>query len=182
MRFLPKKHFRWREPKEFVKLTDAFARAKRLWWHRTLGALISAASLMLIWFLARFNPRKQPPPFEIALPMFFVGGVVFAYVIPWIISLCPVEITFFEKNLLRIRGNAHRTIKYSDIASFSWRIRDDFSTLVLKLRPHNREVLIGVPLEISREAVSQFLLKRHIQSEPSTSCSSSASNEDTETK
>ena len=168
MRFLPKKHFKWREPKEFVKLTDAFARAKRLWWHRPLGALISAASLMLIWFLARFNPRNQPPPFEIALPLSLPAGVCFAYVLPWIISLCPVDIFIFEKELTRIRGNTHRAIKYSDIASFTWRIRDDFSTLVLKLRPHNREILIGVPLEISRDAVSQFLLDRHVQSEPST--------------
>ena len=165
MRFLPKKHFKWREPKEFVKLTDAFVRAKLRWWHRPLGALISVASLMLIWFLARFNPRNQPPSFEIALPMSFVGGVVFAYVLPWISSLLPVEVCFCEKFLFGSNSN-HSRIKYSDIASFSWRIRDDFSTLVLKLRPHNREILIGVPLEISRDAVSQFLLERHVQSEP----------------
>ena len=168
MRFLPKKHFKWREPKEFVKLTDAFVRTKRLWWHRPLGAIISAASLMLIWFLGRLNPRNQPPPLEIALPLSFVGGVVFAYVLPWISSLLPVEVWFCEKFLFASNSN-HSRIKYSDITSFSWRIRDDFSTLVLKLRPHNQEVLIGVPLEISRDAVSQFLLERHVQSEPNAS-------------
>lgn len=167
MRFLPKKHFKWREPKPFLKLNDAFECSKLRWWHKPLVALVGVGMLLLTWYLGRLNPDKQPLAFTNALLIALAGGAFFAYGIPWLNSLSHSEVCFFDRHLIRIRGNSYLQIKYCNIASFSWRVSDDFSTLILKHRGNGRNILLGVPPAISMDAVSQFLLDHHVQFERS---------------
>lgn len=162
MRFLPKRHFRWREPKTFLQLSDAFEKAQRRWCTRPLWVLAGAAALMTHWFVSTLDPNKHPPPISLAIPLALGAGVFLAYLMPWVISFCPSEVHLYEKHLYRVRGDTHRSLKYSEVAAFSWRVRDDFATLVLRLRTHKPDLLLGVPPDVSREAVSQFLLARQI--------------------
>ncbi|MDB6155310.1 MAG: hypothetical protein JWL90_3763 [Chthoniobacteraceae bacterium] len=164
---LPKKHFQWDEPKAFLKLNDAFEQSKLRWWSQPLWTLISAALLMSNWYVVRLNPHKQPPPpLMTALAVAFSGGLFLVYGIPWIISRCPSQIRFYDTYLIRIRGNIHRQIKYSEIASYTWRGREDFTTLILKHGKKQRDFFLGVPSEISQEAVDKFLLDRNVFQHP----------------
>jgi len=167
MPLLPRKHFTWKEPKVLLKISDAFERSTLQWWRRPLWGLVAAAMLMSSWSIARLNPHKQPPAVGVAILIALVGGVFFAYIAPWMVSLCPSVVHFYDSSLVRVRGNAHRQIRYSDIASFSWRVQGEFAILMLKHRRNNRHILLGVPPEISKDAVSQFLLDHNVMSEPS---------------
>jgi len=167
MRFRHKEHFRWKEPKAFLALNDAFERSTLSWWLQPLMALVGGALLMGSWYLARFNPQKHPPALPTAISLAILFGVFTAYIVPWMISLCPSEVRFYDTYFMRTRGNTHRQIKYRDLTTFSWRECDDFSTLILKHRRRKREILLGVPSEIPRDAISQFLLDHNVQFEPS---------------
>ena len=142
---------------QFLRLSEAFDRPRH-WWVQPLCVLITVASLMGSWYLATFIPSRHPPPFTIVLPVSFFTGFVLVYGLPWFIRFCPSEVRFFDSRLARSRRNTQLQIKYQDIASFSWRFGDEFATLILKTRKPNRLLLLGVPLEISQEAVTQFLL------------------------
>jgi hypothetical protein len=165
MRFLPKKHFQWREPKAFLKLNDAIEQTKLRWWSQPLWTLIATAMFMGQWYVASINPRKDPPPFLAALSAAFIGGLFFGYGLPWLISLCPSDVYLYNSYLIRSRGK-HQQIQYSEIASFSWTVRDGFAALVIKYGKRHREVLIGVPDDVSQKAVTKFLSEQGVPQRP----------------
>ncbi|HEX8295887.1 MAG TPA: hypothetical protein VF593_06270 [Chthoniobacteraceae bacterium] len=154
MRFLPKRHFKWTEPRAFLKLNDAFECSKRRWWHQPLWVFVVAALAMLHWFFVRLDPDKPPLPFALALLAGLAFGAFLVYFIPWFVSLCPSEVHFYDRHLIRVRGDTHQQLKYSEVRSFCWRVRDDFATLILTHGKRQREFLIGVPPEVSQAAVT----------------------------
>jgi hypothetical protein len=163
MRILPKKYFRWKEPKAFLRLNDAFEKAKARWWIQPLVALGSALFPLLSWYLARLHPSKTPPSFETVLPLALGFGVIMAYGVPWINRLCPSEVCFMDTVLTRQRGNGNQRGEYKKFESFEWRVNDGFATLILKPRGVGANLFIGVPLEVSREDVSAFLVERGLR-------------------
>jgi hypothetical protein len=166
MRFFPKKHFQWREPKAFLKLSDTFERSERRWWTQLLWTAVATALLMSNWFLAKLNPQNGPPGFVEALGLALLGGVFFVYCLPWIISLCPSEIRLFDAHLVRMRGDTQLHVKYGEIHSFAWGEHDEFRTLVLKCGKKQRAVFLGVPPEVSHYAVTKFLLNQGVREQP----------------
>jgi hypothetical protein len=165
MRIFPKKYFRWKEPKAFLRLNDALEKSLTRWWVQPLCALGGSALPFVSWYLARFDPSKNPPSFEVVLPLGLCFGVFMAYGIPWINRLCPSDVRFFKKHFLRQRGNINRHLDYKKYESFRWRVNDEFATLILKPHGPGKDLFIGVPLEISREAVSAFLIERDLRRE-----------------
>jgi hypothetical protein len=162
MSFLPKKYFKWKEPKAFLQIHDKGERSKRRWWHQPLSALVATALLFGSWYLARFNPQNDPPSFSFIIIAAPLAGIFFGYVLPWITDLCPTEIHCWKNYLVRVRGNTSKQVKYSEIESFAWHESNKFSILVLKIRKSGKEMILGVPKEISKDALSQFLIDRHI--------------------
>ncbi len=123
--------------------------------------LFCAAFLMLSWFLSSFAPSpRHPLPFLAALGTALGGGIFAVYLAPWIISMCPSEVQFYEKYLARVQGNTAPQTNYADLQTFSWRVGPDFATLILTRRDGKRPLLLGAPLDVSREDVSEFLLER----------------------
>jgi hypothetical protein len=162
MRFLPKTHFRWREPKLFLRLNDAYESSGLNWWHRPLWSLVGAVVLMGNWLLAHINPRTDAPPLTVAILIALAGGAFFVYVIPWMISLCPSEVRFYHAYIVRSRGNTARRIDFANIASFSWRTRDEFATLILMDRKRGKEIFLGAPFDVDQAEVTRFLLDRGV--------------------
>ena len=165
MGLFPRKLFQWREPKAFVKQIDALERSKQHWWTRPLLTLVIAAVLVFLWFLARSNPENHPPSFSAALLIAMVGGAFGAYVLPWMISLCPSCIFVYDSQLSRIRGNTARQVKYADIESFSWGTQGEFQMLIIRLRNRKRDVRIGVPPDVPTDKVTQIFLAHQVQHE-----------------
>lgn len=162
MRFLPKKHFQWREPRAFLKRNYAFERSRLHWWTLPLCAVIATVMLLLSWYMAGFNPHSHRPPQVIAIPLAFGGGLFFSYGIPWMNSFGPSEIRLYDNFLTRARGNNYLKIKYAEIAAFTWRENGDLGTLILKYGRKHQVLFIGIPPETPEETVTQFLLDRQI--------------------
>lgn len=163
MRFFPKPHFRWAEPKPFRRINADFERSRLRWWHKPLGSLICTAILMGTWLAAHLIPDRHPMPLAKALPLGLVLGIVYVYIIPWIRLLCPSEVLLLDAHVTRILCNTQHRIEYSEIASFSWIACDGFATLILTYGKRRRKILLGVPPDISQAAITHFLLDHGIQ-------------------
>ena len=168
MPFLQKKHFRWKEPKEFLRLQRGFEKSKVRWWHQPVAALFLFAMLMASWYGARLDPAKQPLPLHQVLPLALGVGVFLAYFIPWVSQFYTSHLYLYDTFLMRLRGNTQLRVQYDNIASFSWLARDEFATLILRRVKPADEVLLGVPNAISQEALSQFLLDHEVPHQPLT--------------
>ena len=159
MGLLPKKLFRWKEPKECRRALWAVEAAKIKWWSQPVVALFVMGSLLLQWLLAGRNPNKRPPPFWVVFPVTIAGGLLFAYGIPWLLSLCPAYITVLKDRLCRVIGNTIQAWKWADISTYAWRDCGEYNLLVLEHR-QGSQVLIGVPREVSRAELERFLASR----------------------
>ena len=153
---LPKKLFQWKEPCECRRALQVVEAANQKWWMQPCAALLIAAVLLSHWVLAGCNPNKQPLPFVAALPLSFGGGLLFAYAIPWLLSLCPAYIMVFPDRLYRVVGDTNQAWKWADIKAYGWRDCGEYELLVLEHRRGN-QVLVGVPRTVSRLEFVQFL-------------------------
>jgi hypothetical protein len=153
---LPKKLFQWKEPGECRRELQAVDAANAKWWVQPAAGLLIAALLMSLWLLGRCDPNKHPPPLVVALPLSVPCGLLFAYAIPWLLSLCPAYIMVLKDRVCRIVGNTNQAWKWADITAYSWRDCGAYDLLVLEHR-RGTQVLVGVPREISRLQLAQFL-------------------------
>lgn len=160
MSIFPKKHFRWVESKSFAKDRRRQEIAALLWWHRPVAILITMTTLLLAWGMGHLDPTKTPPPWYFILPATPIAAVCFVYGLPWLNSLCPSEVRFFDKKLMRGQGNHHDHAKYTDIQSFSWKRVDGW--LVLHLDLKKRVLQLHVPDEISAEDLAVFLAQKQV--------------------
>jgi hypothetical protein len=155
----PKRHFKWREPKEFRQTLDA---VKARWWHKPLAALVLACLFMTQWAVAQFNPKKRPPSFETAFAIAFLGSMFLVYFVAWMHRLAPSYVAVFEDHLFRSIANTHGHWKFKGIDSFAFHDCDDFHVLVLELR-RGGQVLIGVPREVDLPALQAFFEARGLR-------------------
>lgn len=154
------KHFEWREPKGFLKLHS-------IWWYRPLLVIFASSIMIVVWLIPSPDPDKKSAPLLVTFSVVLAVCTFIVYGVPWIKSRFPSEIHIYAEHLVRIRGITRRRIKYRDIVSFSWMVYGNFSTLILT-RDKRPEILIGVPLDIPRVAVTQFLLDRGLRQLPET--------------
>ena len=114
--------------------------------------------LMLCWFIAKLNPAKHPPPFPEVLLLGTAGIAFLFYFLTWLIPKCGSQIIVFDHWIVRFRG-FNTQITFADLTSFSWRSSVEYSTLVFTDR-RGRQILVGVPHDISTETLSAFLSER----------------------
>lgn len=155
MRLYQKTHFTWDEPKQFLRLHDAFQKSNQPKWKRIAVPVsfvaMAASSVITAW-------DKGFDPSNIATLMFSLGGMV--YVSPWAISLFPSQVYFYDDHIARVRGGQRKKIEYTEIEAFSWRVAEQFATLILREKEAEEEIFIGVPLRYPRERVEEFLSER----------------------
>ncbi len=153
----PKSYFQWREPKAVWKVKDAFK-----------VAMCLALLIGFVLILQRFNPAREPLPFlEILGRSLSFGALIIILV--WLSTRIPIpsEVHLYDEEIASGPGGVwSRKIKYKVFGSFSWGVGSDSAVLILKARSRFKsDTIVRVPLEISREAVSAFLIERHLTPE-----------------
>ena len=141
----------------FVLLTSGVT-----WMEIRRAFLFIVGVLMGQWYLNRFVFHKGHRTFGASILVAFGFSAFLIYFMPWLIGRFPQTLWLSDDGVCRVQGNAAKLLKYGDIASFEWRVNDDFATLSFDLTKGKGMALVGVPLDISREAVSQFLVERGI--------------------
>lgn len=140
----------------FVDERDFNERRTSTWWHQALGVVICTVLMLLLWFLATLNPKKEPPTFEFAFFLAVLCGIFAVYLIPWMIRLCPSWIGLTEKELRIVRGNTGRSLKWQDVEFFNFAEERDFPILRLELRKGG-ELEIGLDASVQANEVGRFL-------------------------
>lgn len=161
---LTKSRFCWNEPKLYLRLKDRseLPRLRRMQPWLLLGF---AALLLGQWSLARMKKGATPPSVETATFIALGGGAFFAYVVPWLISKCPSQITIKEKVVSKNRANSNRFWKLATIAAFRWIPVHDWTILQLKLR-NGRDVFLCVAPEVVPADLEKFFQEKGLQKEP----------------
>lgn len=135
---------------------DLRVRMTVIWWQRAVGVVIITIMMMLVWYLATLNPKKNPPSFEIALILAISLGVFFVCIVPWIVRLCPSEIKLTDDAVIVTQGNGHRWAKWKDISSCTLDERDGFQVIRLHLRKgHILE--LGLDSTVDLPEIQRFL-------------------------
>ncbi len=167
MRLLPKQYFYWNEPAEFRPVLDEHERRHPLIrWQQPLVTAGFCGVLLMMWGLAHISPARQPLPFHIALPLVLVGGWLLGYVLPWFCRKIPARIGIAERTVTRVWG-ANQIYRIVDLTGFSWREQASAGYSILVLH-HRRwgEVWVGVPPDVSREALEEFFTERIGKKQP----------------
>lgn len=135
---------------------DLRVRMTVIWWQRAVGVVIITIMMMLVWYLATLNPKKNPPSFEIALILAISLGVFLVCIVPWIVRLCPSEIKLTDDAVIVTQGNGHRWAKWKDISSCTLDERDGFQVIRLHLRKgHILE--LGLDSTVDLPEIQRFL-------------------------
>lgn len=149
-RLIPKAHLKWNEPKLVQQAKDVLEDQSLSPWFKPGLAVAVAAMGMLQWWLAKQDPTRTPPELSRALPLSFVAGVFFAYLVPWLYRICPSRIQVFDDGIARSCGSGASVWKYKDID------RCEIATVqvgnvrqaLLLIHPRKaKRILLGIPAE-----------------------------------
>ena len=157
---LPRCHFQWREPQEFVRARLAAEKSRARWWSYPGVAVVILSAGMLVWWSA---PRNSMP-LSWALALSLALGLALSYGLPRLLRFIPSHVSIFEKKIQVSSAGGEHPLLFSSVTSFCWRQESGYR--VLTMRPTRGQVLeIGVPYEISTTEVSRFLRSRGLKEE-----------------
>ena len=152
--------FTWKEPKAFKLAHTEFERSGMKWWRQPLVACIFASVVLLKWWTV-WVTGGNPPSFVLVLAGALAAGALVGWGRPWLASVSASTICLTEKRVGVARGDGFSR-DYSGFSAFEWRENSGFATLVLCREEGLPALVIGVPLDVSRAAVSEFLASRGI--------------------
>ncbi len=155
----PKAVFEWREPRVITKQRDQRDSLKWRWWQGPMWIGITIVGMMPIWYLAKLNPHKHPPPIQHAIAAAAFLGVLLTYTVPWINRLFPSYIRLTEKKIMLLRGGHVSVFLWRDIASFEFSEVEGFKVLRLVLN-QGHDTMMGVNEITSIEKLEEFLIGR----------------------
>lgn len=161
MPLFPKVILEWQEPRVITKQRDQQNSLKWRWWQGPMWIGITIAGMMPIWYLAKLNPHKSPPPVQHAIASAAFLGVFLTYIVPWMIRLFPVCIRLTEQKMMLFRGNQGSVFLWSNIASFEFSEVEGFKVLRLVLK-QGRDTTVGVDKIIPLEKLEEFLIGKGI--------------------
>jgi len=146
-RFFPKARLKWKEPGAFRRIKRELEKRTISPWFQPGVAVFQSVFLLGMWWSARFNPSKHPPPFQVALPLAIGFGLFCAYGIPWIYRLCPSYVQVFDEYVSRSAGSATSIWKFRDIerSEILTITKDRMCHSVLVLyKVDGRKILVGM--------------------------------------
>ena len=143
----------WNEPKAFRDTLNG-ARA----WFKPKRIIIWLVVGIILFVAGRLIAATNPAPgWEIAFiaPMTII---LFGVVQPWAGARFLPSSVFSLMKFLRISAFSV-SYKLSLFSEFRWELNPGYATLCLRRKDGGPDFTTGVPLEMSREQISQFLRK-----------------------
>ena len=162
MRIFKKPRFEWNMPPEFLRTQSVIEAATSKWWR--LPAVIGCigAGAWIGWWIKAKLTGEAFSGLDLLIPAIGAGVISFG-LHRFAGSFQSFKVLLDDgDDRLHIFGNQWVRCPYSTVASFEWRENREFTTLVLHLNGDKKPLLIGVPLNISREAISQFLSEKGV--------------------
>ena len=143
----------WNEPRAFRDSLNGGRSSfnpKELGIWLVVGIVLFIAGRLLV-------PGSPPPGWEIAFiaPM---SIILIGVVHPWVAARLPSSVFLDVLTIDISRPNIVR-YKLSVFSEFQWELNPGYATLCLRRKDGKPDVTTGVPLEMSREQISQFLCK-----------------------
>jgi hypothetical protein len=156
---------RWDEPKAILRSEAAITDAKRSRWQKPLLWFFLVCMLMAVWFVAKHNPKKSPPPFETAILGSIAAGFLISHIENVLGMFIPNHVQVREKTLILIRVGSSRIFNYQETATFAIRDFEDYRILVLELQ-NGRQVVMGMPRDVDVVKLTAFFSERGLKSVP----------------
>ena len=154
-RIFPKARLEWTEPKAFRKIKDQIdAEALSPFFKPGIVVFISSLS-MLTWWLSKQDPDKSPLPLQYALLLALFGGFFFAYILPWMLGLCPSYIRIYDHGISRVIGNSGSIWKFKkmDRCEFvSYEIGETIHSALVIHTGKAERIILGIPSELTAKA------------------------------
>jgi hypothetical protein len=141
----------WNEPRAF---RDALNGGRLSFKPKELGIWLAVGIILFI--VGRLIAATNPAPgWEIAFiaPM---SIILIGVVQPWVAARLPSSV-FLDVLTIDIRRSNIVRYKLSLFSEFQWDLNPGYATLCLRRKDGKPDVTTGVPLEMSREAISPFL-------------------------
>ncbi|MEK0448778.1 MAG: hypothetical protein RL088_1046 [Verrucomicrobiota bacterium] len=158
MNFFKKGRFEWIQPPVFLRQQASGESQIKKWGIPTMVG--SAIGALIGWWFMSQRTGQSFSAFDLAIPAISVG-VGTALALRFAESSRSFKV-ILDEDRLHIFGKQLVKRVYADIAAFEWQTNADCATLSLHHRDKKAPLLIGVPLDISREEVSAFLSEKGI--------------------
>jgi hypothetical protein len=156
---LPRKHFAWKEPKNFRHALNLVRAPDTRWWHMPLLGLICSGAFMLVWASLRLFLDKALPPFGTVALRALLAGQLYAFTQCWLTRICAGRVQFFDDRLRLQRNDCQKTWKFREIESYALSDHGGFRILVLNPK-EGRQSLVGVPMKVDPLAIESFLSRK----------------------
>ena len=158
--------FKWREPYSFTRDLSKLKEKKIKWWKRPLSGICYTSLLMVMWFLAKRNPDKNPPSLGAALLISIIGGIGGIYLIALINYFSHHEIGLGSKAIVSMRGQQNIQWLYKKISEvrFENKAFDNKHFRVMYITIKDKDLLVSaVPDEINIDELTDFLRNRGLE-------------------
>ena len=156
---LPRKHFEWKEPKNFRHVLNMVRASDTRWWHLPLLGLICSVAFMLVWASVRLFSDNALPPFGTVALRALLCGQLYACSKCWLTRISAGRVQFFDDQLRLQRNDCQKTWKFEEIESYALSDHAGFRILVLNPK-EGRQSLVGVPMNVDPQAIESFLSRK----------------------
>lgn len=165
MPLFPKTRFKWKEPRAFLKIKDGYEKSHTMVWYTLVWTVVAAAGMMLIWYLATLDPKKEPPSASVALLLSLFFGVFMAVILPWITRLCPSEVKVTDRFIHMARGSRNVILHWKQVTAYRLDSLDGMT--VLQLGGGTGGLLIvALSDEVDAEELARFLESVGLKKDP----------------
>ena len=151
-------------PPEFVEAQADYANSRRRPWNHPLVLAGWFAAILFQWWFQSYRRGENFPVLKSAADA-LIAALITAYAYRKIRELAgrhQVCSVVLKDSGVRIYGEGIKRCAYSSVRNFEWRVNPTFATLALHTTLGEPPLLIGVPLDISRDTISQFLIEKGI--------------------
>jgi hypothetical protein len=161
MFWIYRRKFQWTQPKELTALLDQREAAAMKWWFRPTAFVaiyvLFGALILGNWYVGSFDPKFHHPDARVNFAFLLLFVLFLVYGIPWITTKISRRIVMHGSYLSICRMEVIQ-VSYKWLSGYSWTTQDGFTCLLLH-RKKGRDILIGVPDQVTASKIDAIFLE-----------------------